>query len=128
MFASPPVGRRGPGDDNSRQASTSSGYHACHWRQEGCAWSVHSRVRTTTQAQNTFISRSARRGPFHSKAALPLSQFPVFIAVILRVPLALRTLENVGVGRSPRAVMSVANSNSQPHRWHGGTLGISMVY
>lgn len=49
-----------------------------------------------TQAQNTVISRCARRGAFHSEAALPVSQFPVLIAVILRVPLALRTLENVG--------------------------------
>jgi hypothetical protein len=31
-----------------------------------------------------------------TEAALPLSQFPVLIAVIRRVPLALRTLENIG--------------------------------
>jgi len=31
-------------------------------------------------------------------------------------------------GRSPKALMTVANSNSQPHRWQGGTFGTSMLH
>jgi hypothetical protein len=31
------------------------------------------------------------------------------------------------VGRSPKALTTVANSNSQPHRWQGGTFGMSAL-
>jgi hypothetical protein len=32
------------------------------------------------------------------------------------------------VGRSAKALTTVANSNSQPHRWQGGTFGTSMLH
>jgi hypothetical protein len=43
-------------------------------------------------------SKGEYLGSVEAPAGLPLSQFPVLIAVIRRVPLALRTLENIRGG------------------------------